>query len=186
MTSQSHQPMRAPSRGSGYRGLQDCPENDCPCSGLCDECQAALLDHYRHSCGTDLQGKPQELSAFSNAGQCRDSLDHSKPSTLQPDAQASSTPQSSQLLRGACSQERSPAVSEPPSAGGSWPLAARESVCRGCGRSILGIASQDETSSRHTSSKVLFCKAYSNYSIADLGYQDIAAKRTTNVQRMLL
>ena len=170
--SQPHQHRNAPSCGNGGKGLLNCLEPDCVCSGLCGECQALIRSHHDRNDCTSLYSE-QSLPLGEMKGHDNEQKDCSRTLPSPPELQESSKPQSSPPLQGACSQEHTRQASELPSVQGSWPLGAQESACRGCGQSIDGIASQDETSSRHTSSKELSCKAYSNYSIANHKPKDL-------------
>lgn len=156
-------PQDAPSSGSGYRGLRDCPESDCVCSGLCGECQAAIRGHYRTVRNDQHHQRSSDVSANEDQGTAHRGC--SQPGPSPHDAQGSSTRQSLPEPLGACSRGQTPQASVRPSAPGSWPLGARLFVCTGCGRGTDDTLRQSRILDCHTNRGPSF-SALDNYATA--------------------
>ena len=135
--SRPQQRQNDPACGSDGRGLLDCREPDCVCSGLCGECQDAIRSRHGHTAGT-LRPDAQSLRPSGRTDRDTELQDCSPLPPSQPAPLESSTLQSSPPPPAACSPERIPAVSAVPSAIGSSVSDAQVSVCRGCGRDIPG------------------------------------------------
>ena len=168
---QPRQHQNDPACGSDGRGLLNCREPDCVCSGLCGECQAAIRSHHGRTDGT-LLPDAQSLRPSGTTDRDTERQGYSPPAPSPPAHLESSTPQSSQPPPVACSPERSQAASVDQSAPGSSRHDVPATSCRGCGFDIPGTFRQWPVSCSRTGNG-LFSSAYGNYAIAPHKAKDL-------------
>ena len=162
LPSRNRQQKHDPEYGNCYKGLLNCPESDCVCSGLCGECQDAIRNHHVRISDNGRQNL-QSFSVSASAAQDKAHRDCSRQQPLQPDAQESTSPESLRPLQGVCSQEHNQVVSEPLSVSCSFSPDSRQSVCRGCGRDMRDTSGHLPPSGHHTSGMESSYEAYKRY-----------------------
>ena len=155
---------RAPSSDKTSTALRDCQADDCVCSGLCGECQAAIRGRFRNDCtDSHVPGSTPDVSA--SVDQNTDYSGRSPQAPSLPVSLASKMPRSSPPLPGECSPADIPVVSADQSATRSSVRDVPACVCKGCGLDIPGTSRTWPASCSRTGSDFLG-SALPNYTIA--------------------